>query len=112
MTLRVNGRVERASFATLDEALSAIESRCREIAGGRGRERMKVARRTYDPVVQVQARAELRGPRGVRAGVDVRGDGSTEAYTGRVRRTLVEQRPKESAYAALRRALSSVSVEP
>ena len=109
---RVGPRVERRTFPSADEALAALEQDCRAIANTHRRDPVKVAKRTYDPAVQVQARAEVRGPRGAAGGIDVRGDGSTEAFTGRWRRQLVEQDRGESAYAALRRALSSVSVEP
>ena len=56
----------------------------------------------YEPAQRVAARLELGG----RGGVDVHGDGSAVAYTGRLRRRLVERRGSESAYDALRRALN------
>jgi hypothetical protein len=54
----------------------------------------------------VVGRLELRGPARLRAGVDIRGDGSSEAFTGQVRRQVVPQQSGESSYDALRRALS------
>jgi hypothetical protein len=66
-----------------------------------------VLARDIEPVKQVVARGGLKGPRGARGGIDVRGDGSTEAWTGRSwRRQLVDQRTGEDAFAALRRALA------
>jgi hypothetical protein len=56
-------------------------------------------------VKQVWARLELAGPKRLTAGIDVRGDGSTEAYSGRLRRRVIGQRPGESAYDALRRTV-------
>jgi hypothetical protein len=41
----------------------------------------------------------------VHAGIDVHGDGSTEAYLGRVRRTALEPEGDEDVISALRRAL-------
>ena len=49
-------------------------------------------------------RAELRGPRGLRAGVDLRGDGSAQAWTGRFSKQLVAVEPGEDVHGALRRA--------
>jgi hypothetical protein len=57
--------------------------------------------------VQVAARGEIKGPKGLRAGIDVRGDGSAEAWTGRFGRKLVELKKKEDAYSALRRICAS-----
>ena len=65
--------------------------------------------RRYTPEEQVVARIELAGPErrlaSRHAGVDVRGDGSTEAYLGRVRRQPLGVAPGEDAMAAVRKAL-------
>jgi hypothetical protein len=63
--------------------------------------------RKIEPARLVVGRIELSGPGRLRAGVDVRGDGSSKAFTGRVRRQVVEQRRGESAYQALRRVVKS-----
>ena len=106
LTVRSGARVARERFAALPDALEAVERHGRELerdaraapVGGR-------LLRRIEPVQQVVGRLELRGPGRLRAGVDVRGDGSSESYTGRVRRSLIVQGPGESAYDALRREL-------
>ncbi len=93
-------------FSELAPALEAIEERGRTAEhGAHAAPEGGGLLRKIEPVQQVVARLELRGPQRLRAGVDVRGDGSSESYTGRVRRRLIEQRPGESAYDALRREL-------
>ena len=110
VTIRTEGRVEQLKAGSLDEALALLESRARAAPTLKP---VDLRVRRFEPVQQVATRAELAGPRGVRAGIDVRGDGSAEAWTGRIRRRLIEQRDGEDAYAALRRVVSSsTSVEP
>lgn len=98
--------MERARFDELSDALATLERRGAELQETADAHTIdpKISRR-FEPVQQVVARLELAGPGRLRAGVDVRGDGSAEAWTGRVRRKLVEQLPRESPYDALRRSL-------
>src|SRR5688500_3113910 len=103
VVLRHGPKVEKLDAGSLDAALELLERRARAVADGPGRPAVDLRVRRFEPVQQVAARAELRGP-GVRAGVDVRGDGAAEAWTGRIRRRLIEPRDGEDAYAALRRA--------
>jgi hypothetical protein len=106
VTVRTGSRVERERHADLSEALAAVERRGRELEGSVDARPVGGALiRRYEAVQQVAARIELAGPARLRAGVDVRGDGSSEAFTGRIRRRLVQQRRGESPYAALRRQL-------
>ena len=108
VTERVGPRVGRERFDDLEAALEAIEARGRELSAGANAKAVKPATmRRFEPVQQVLARLELSGPGRLRAGIDVRGDGSAEGYTGRFRRRLLEQRSGESPYQALRRALAS-----
>lgn len=110
MTVRASARVERTRFEELEPALEELESRAEALSAAAPKRPVNVRVKTYDPVQQVFGRVELAGPQrlfpGVRAGVDVRGDGSVEAYLGRVKRELVEQRKGQSPYEALRRALN------
>jgi hypothetical protein len=111
LTVRAGPRVERRRFDGLETALDAAERRGVELARDAPRGAVDVKLKRFEPVQQVVARIELAGPQrfvpSVRAGIDVRGDGSSEAYVGRVRRQLVDSQRGESAWAALRRVLSA-----
>jgi hypothetical protein len=107
LTVRAGAKVRKRQHRGLAEALYELEREGRELeAGADGRAEGGTLIRRLEPVQLVVARLELSGPRGLRAGIDVRGDGSSEAFTGRLRRRVVEQRGGESAYDALRRELA------
>jgi hypothetical protein len=107
LTVRSRGAVKQERHPSLDAALTALESRLDALAREERRRATQVLGRTYEPVRQVAARGEIAGPGRLRAGVDLRGDGSAEAFTGRLRRRLVAAAPGETAYDALRRAVTA-----
>jgi hypothetical protein len=107
VVVRSGPRVARLEAGSLDAALELIEARARELARGPRSEAVELRYKTFEPVQQVAHRIELSGPRRVHAGVDVRGDGSVEAWTGKLRRRVVGQEKGESPYDALRRTLEA-----
>jgi hypothetical protein len=108
LTVRSDARVRKERHGDLEDALDALERIAQELADGAdARPAGGTLLRRMEPVQQVVARIELSGPDRLRGGVDVRGDGSSEAFTGRMRRALVEPQGRESTYDALRRALSA-----
>jgi hypothetical protein len=110
LTVRRGPKVERTRFAELDAALEMAERRMAELAMSSTDSSVNAGYRQFESAEVVTARVELSGPErlmpSVHAGIDIRGDGSTEAYTGRVRKAHVELRADESISQALRRVLS------
>lgn len=103
---RSGARVMKDRFDDLAAALDHVETLAKDLARNANAKVVSPPLiRDFEPVQQVLARVELAGPGRLRAGVDVRGDGSTEAFTGKLRRELVEQLKGEDAYDALRRTL-------
>jgi hypothetical protein len=109
VTVRRGPRVERASRPTLEQALDLLEQRVRVLAMGPRLAPVDLHYRRFEPSEQIAARAEVSGPQRlrpeVRAGLDLRGDGTVVAWTGRGRREAIEAAEGESPYEALRRAI-------
>src|SRR6059058_1924687 len=105
LTARIAGKVTHERFDDLDGALDALANRGHQLQGRADADVVggSLVRR-FEPENQVTARLEVSGPRRLRGGVDVRGDGGAVPFTGRVMRKPVERAAGESAYDALRRA--------
>ena len=110
LKVRSGPRIEHHRFEELDAALGEIEARGRTLAEDAHARRVDLRVRQFEPVAQVVARLELAGPGRLRAGIDVRGDGSVEAHTGVLRRQVIEQHGDESPYEALRRVVRERSL--
>ncbi|MFP5364236.1 MAG: hypothetical protein ACLGI5_16065 [Thermoleophilia bacterium] len=113
VTIRVGPKVTRSRHAALDEAIDALERELTTLGPAGRRETRKALMREYGPEAQVAARGELAGPSRlrprVRAGADVRGDGSVEVYRGRMRREPIDVGRREAPFDALRRALADAT---
>lgn len=109
MTVRAGARVEHARFDALDPAIDALKARVTLLADDAAQRPPDTQLKRYSPADQVVARAELAGPQrrlaSRHAGIDVRGDGSSEPYVGWVRRKPLEAPNGEDVFSALRQAL-------
>ena len=105
--LRIGPRVVHEEAGSIDEALRDLRISLVAVAEQATGESTSALFRDYEPVQQVIARGELKGPRGARGGIDVRGDGSSEAWTGRITKAVVRQEAGEDAYQALERVLTA-----
>jgi hypothetical protein len=105
VTVRIGPKVEKVRAEELSEALDAVELNARAAANTERRQTIDTRVHRYEAGDQVAARVELRG-RGVAVGVDVRGDGRLQAWTGRVRRRPLELEDDETPFEALRREAS------
>src|SRR4051794_14448093 len=110
VNIRTVGSVDRSHHETLDAALDAVEAAARAAAAGPRAKTIDLRARRWAPEEQVRTRVELQGPERwrptTRAGIDVLGDGSLQAWSGAPERRPVEPADGEDAYAALRRALT------
>ena len=107
--VRERGRVTKTRFGTIADALDALQAQLDDAAPRAKRDPIDLRVRTFDPVAQVAIRGEISGPSRffppVLGGVDIRGDGSAEAYRGRTTRELVALQRGETPCDALRRVL-------
>jgi hypothetical protein len=110
LTIRTTGRVERSDHATLADAVDAAVDAARIAAAEPTARTIDLRARRWAPEDQVRTRIEISGPErwraSTRAGIDVLGDGSAQAWTGAPERRALEPADGEDAAGALRRVLT------
>src|SRR3954452_3199991 len=107
LTVRIRGKVTHERHQDLEDVLDALERGGHALQGKADADVVGGSlMRRFEPETQVTARLEISGPRGLRGGVDVRGNGTAVPFTGRLLRKPVERASGESSYDALRRALA------
>ena len=110
LSIQQEGSSKTESFPTLDDALDALQAELNSAGPGARKETVKAFVRDFAPSELVAMRLEIRG-RGVCGGIDLQGDGSQQAYTGRIRRKAIEPAPGSNAVTALRQALTGEAAE-
>ncbi len=107
VTVRHGSRVERESFESFEQALSAASERV-DALRSEGRLDQAEGFRTYEPSELVRGRVEISGPgllRGREGGIDVKGDGTLVPYAGSIRKRELGEGTREQAIQRLREAL-------
>ena len=109
LKLREGPKVTRERCATAQELFDRVEVLADEMADRADRTPVKSMFRDYEAIELVHGRIEVSIAQGAfkhrRGGIDVRRDGSIEAFVGRASRTVVEPTPGETIPQALKREL-------
>ncbi|MBJ7347796.1 MAG: hypothetical protein JHC87_04395 [Thermoleophilaceae bacterium] len=109
--VRDGSKTSRSQYELLEDALVFCEAEAKRMAQEAPNRPVETGMRKFDPVDLVAGRVELSTGSWLRrsarsAGLDIRGDGSIEAYSGRISRSVVVFRVGETTFDALRRAIA------
>ena len=108
LTERRGPKVTREDFDRLDDAIAELKRRAEAVRAAGPLEKKSLLR-DFEPADQVAARIEITGRGWLRAptaGVDVKGDGAIVAFTGGMRREVLEPTDGRSPFDAVREMLN------
>jgi hypothetical protein len=114
MSVREGPRFSRLRTDSIEELFEAVAENAQTLSERADAPSIDAVFKTFEPIERVVARIEISGQRrGLvsrdRAGIDVRGDGSMEAFVGRTSREVIDPLPGETVVEALRRAFCKQS---